>query len=235
MSNVRSYEDKCHFIGRITVLAAFLGTLLFPVTLILFLDIPADWKVMIGAAVSILVIQTPSAFSQFISYAPVVGPSAMYMMVVTGNFSNMKIPAVIAAKEAVGLDQTDESVASDVVSTIAMATSTMVCEIILIIGVLLMSQLAGLLSNPVLKPAFANIGPAVFGALFMVLAVKAPKLAIAPVITSVLFILFTNVSSSLTMPICLIVALISADFMYKRGWLTPKKGADAPKKEEQTC
>lgn len=217
-----SYEDKCHLIGRITIFMAFLGTMLFPFTLITVLKVPADWGVILAAMGGILMIQIPSALSQFLSYAPVVGPSAMYMMVVTGNFSNMKIPAVIAAKEAVGLDQADQSVESDVISTIAMASSTIVSELIIMVGALMMGWLSGLLTNPVLQPAFANISPAVFGALFMVLAVKNIKLTIAPVVCGVILSL-CSVSASLTMPICIVVAIAAAHGMYKAGWLSPKR------------
>lgn len=222
MKETRTYEDKCHFIGRFTIILAFLGTILFPFTMIFILKVPADWAVLLAACSSILVIQIPSALSQFLSYAPVVGPSAMYMMVVTGNFSNMKIPAVIAAKEAVGLDQADQGQESDVISTIAMATSTIVSEIIIILGVLMMGKLSGLLSNPILLPAFMNISPAVFGALFMVLVVKSPKLAIAPTLCGVVLTLL-KVSSAWTMPACIVVSLVATNLMYKAGWLSAKK------------
>jgi hypothetical protein len=230
MKTNKNYDERCHSIGRWTIWIALFGMTLFPLVMILILKVPADWKVLATACVSILMIQIPSALSQFLSYAPVVGPSAMYMMVVTGNFSNMKIPAVISAKEAIGMDQADQSPESDVISTIAMASSTIVSEVIIILGVLLMSQLSGLLANPVLRPAFANISPAVFGALFMVLVVKTPKLAVAPVIAAVLLMVFTKIPSALMMPICLIIALIATKLMYDNGMLASK---GAKKKESE--
>lgn len=230
MKKELNYVDRCHRIGRMTVLAAFIGTVLFPFALIVLLKVPADWAVIAAACASILLLQIPGAFSQFVSYAPVVGPSAMYMMVVTGNFSNMKIPAVIAAKEAIGMDQADQGEESDIISTIAMASSTITCEVILIIGALLMSSLTGLLNNPVLKPAFDNVSPAVFGALFMVLAVKSPKLTVVPMISAFLLMTFTSLNSGIIMPLCVVISVVAGVAMYKAGWLTPKdKKAPAPK------
>ncbi len=217
----QAYQDKVHKIGRISIVIAFLGTLLFPLVMIFVIKIPIDIAVIATAAASILAIQIPGAVSQFLSYAPLMQPSAMYMMVVTGNFANMKIPSVISAKEAVGLEQADQNEESDVISTVAMATSTIVCEIILIIGVLLMGQLTGLLTNPVLQPAFAYISPAVFGALYMVLVAKTPKLAIIPLIVT-LILFFSGMPQSILLIGSLGLSLIVTGFAYKFGWFNKK-------------
>ena len=76
------------------------------------------------------------------------------------------------------------------ISTISIATSSLVTILVLALGVLLMVPLQPLLQNPALQPAFDNVVPALFGAMAYKYYRKNMKIALFPlIIMSALFIL----------------------------------------------
>ena len=93
--------------------------------------------------------------------------------------------------------------------------------IIIIIGVALIVPLTPIINKPILKPAFDQILPALFGALAIVFISKNFKLAIAPVILMlVLFISVPalNVSTvGIMVPVGVIFTIIYARILYKKG------------------
>lgn len=221
--NKKSYDDKAHSFGRLSLTLGFIGTLLFPLTLIFIFDVPVSIPHIIKGAGSILMLMLPVSLSEFLSIAPIIGTSAMYIMVLTGNFTNLKIPSSISAMESVGLDPSNYTEESDIVSTIAMATSTIVSEIIIVIGVLLMIPLSKPLANPVLQPAFSNIIPALFGALGVGMISKNPKLAIVPFTLGFVLLKFELIPSAIVMPILILFGVITSRIMYKKNWLKKDK------------
>lgn len=211
----RSYDDRAHFIGRISLIVGYGGMLLFPISLIVCYGITVPTKEALSGIIQILTLMLPVSISEFLSIAPMIGSSAMYIMVLTGNFTNLKIPSSIAAMESVGLDPTDFTDESDVISTIAMATSTIISEVIILIGVILLVPLSGILSSPALTPAFENIVPALFGALGMGMISKNLKIAIVPFLFGILLLSIKWFPSALVMPILVLLGVISTRILYK--------------------
>ena len=138
--------------------------------------VPVNGKAILGGVGSILLVMIPTSLTDFLSLSPMIGSSAMYIMVLTGNYSNLKIPASIAAMEAVGLNPANYTDESDVISTISMAVSAITSIVVIIIGVLLFVPLQPVLSSPILKPAFDNVVSALFGALGVSMIAKNYKL-----------------------------------------------------------
>jgi len=227
MNNTKkSYDDKAHSFGRLSLTLGFLGTLLFPAVLIVYFKIPVSIPHILKGAASIVMLMLPISLSEFLSIAPIIGTSAMYIMVLTGNFTNLKIPSSISAMESVGLDPTNYTDESDVISTIAMATSTIVSEIIILIGVLMMIPLAKPLANPILAPAFTNIVPALFGALGVGMISKNPKLAVVPFISGYILMKTQIIPSVLLMPVLILFGVIASRIMYKRNLLKSFSATD---------
>lgn len=221
MNNKKSYDDRAHSFGRFSLTLGFLGTLLFPAVLILYFKIPVSIPQILKGASSIVMLMIPLSLSEFLSIAPIIGTSAMYIMVLTGNFTNLKIPSSISAMESVGLDPANYTDESDVISTIAMATSTIVSEIIIFIGVLLIIPLAKPLANPILAPAFTNIIPALFGALGVGMISKNPKLAIVPFVLGFILLKTQVIPSYFLLPALILFGVIASRIMYKKKWIKP--------------
>jgi len=78
------------------------------------------------------------------------------------------------------------------------------------------------LDSPVMKPAFDNILPALFGGLGVVYISKNVKLAIAPLaFMIVLFLCVPGLAGSVgvLVPVGVLIALGAGRIMYKKGWL----------------
>jgi hypothetical protein len=79
------------------------------------------------------------------------------------------------------------------------------------------------LENPVLDPAFAQILPALFGALGVVFVSRNWKISVAPIV--LMLILFISVPAlnagtvGIMVPVSVLFTLAVSRLMYKKGWL----------------
>ncbi len=220
MKNNKSYDEKAHSFGRLSLIVATFATLIYACLLIFVFKVEINWSYVLKGAGSILILMIPVSLSEFLSIAPMIGSSAMYIMVLTGNFTNLKIPASISAMQAVGLDPANYTDESDVISTLAMAVSALVSIVIIAIGVIAIVPMTEILSRPELAPAFNNIVPALFGALGVSMIGKYIKLAIVPFVLGVVLLFTEAIPSALVLPILVLVGILTARIMYKKGWVS---------------
>ena len=80
---------------------------------------------------------------------------------------------------------------NEVISTLSIATSSLATILVLALGVLLLVPLQPILQSPALQPAFANVVPALFGAMAYRYFRGSMKIAAAPLV--VMGLLFTLV------------------------------------------
>lgn len=219
MSKNYTYEERAHRFGRLSLIIGWLATLVFPILLIVVYEVPINWVYVFGGAASIMLLMIPVGLSEFLSIAPMIGPSAMYIMVLTGNFTNLKIPSSIAAMEAVGLDPANYTEESDVISTLAMAVSAIVSIVVISIGVIAIVPLSTVLKNPLLMPAFEQIVPALFGALGVSMIGKHYRLAIVPFLLGIVLLRTEVIPAPLVLPILVVSGILCARFMYKKNWV----------------
>ena len=161
------------------------------------------------------------AVVEVFTFVPMLGAGGSYLSFVTGNISNLKLPVALNALESNGVSAQSEE--GDIVSTIAIAVSSIVTTIIIIIGVVLIVPLTPILENPVLKPAFDQMLPALFGALGLVFVSKNWKIAIAPIALMLILFIFVpaiNTSSvGIMVPVGVVVTIVVSRIMYKKGLL----------------
>jgi hypothetical protein len=108
------------------------------------------------------------------------------------------------------------------ISTIAIATCSIVTTLVLVLGVCVLAMIAPILNSSVLKPAFDNILPALFGGLAVVYVSKNWKLSIAPLVFMVaLFVAVPSLAGSVgvLVPVGVLIALGAARIMSKKGWV----------------
>ena len=128
-----------------------------------------------------------SSVAEFLIYTPMLGSGGGYLAFITGNLINMKIPCAVNARDMV--DAKTGTPENEIISTISIATSSLVTILVLALGVLLMVPLQPILQNPALQPAFDNVVPALFGAMAYKYYRKNMHIAIFPlIIMSALFI-----------------------------------------------
>ncbi|MBO5019689.1 MAG: hypothetical protein J6D52_03380, partial [Clostridia bacterium] len=137
------------------------------------------------------------------------------------NISNLKLPCAVDAMERANVKATSEE--GEVISTIAIAVSSIVTTIIIVLGVVLIVPLTPILESPVLEPAFDLILPALFGGLAVVFISKNAKLSIVPIILMLtLFIFVPQLNKGtvgIMVPVGVVFTVITARIMYKKGML----------------
>ena len=115
-------------------------------------------------------------FVEPISFFPIVGVPGTYMAFVTGNISNLRIPAAAVSQNVAGVKPGTEE--GTIIATLGMATSVIVNIVILALGVFAGVAILESLPQSVVD-AFNYLLPALFGALFIQFALK--KLKLAPI------------------------------------------------------
>ena len=221
-NNNLSYMDTVHRDGTIWNLSMMAILLLFPVLVcILFEDAMPDWK---GVALGLLA-TAPMYWAvgavEVITFIPMLGAGGSYLSFVTGNISNLKLPCAINALENAGADPKSEE--GEIVSTIAIAVSSIVTTLIVAIGVALIVPLSPILENPVLTPAFDQMLPALFGALGVALISKNWKIAVAPILLMLALFVFVPALDSgmvgIMVPVGVIFTIVTSRIMYKKNML----------------
>lgn len=189
------YTRKTHVIGRIVSVIALIMLTGAPFLMGSYLGAYPDWRATANGFFSVGIVWVVSSVAEFLIYTPMLGSGGGYLAFITGNLINMKIPCAVNARDMVGAEiGTPEN---EIISTISIATSSLVTILVLAVGVLLMVPLQPVLQNPVLQPAFDNVVPALFGAMAYKYYRKNMKIAIFPlIIMSLLFILIPALSGS---------------------------------------
>lgn len=211
------FESHVHRIGRITIFTCIVLALFVPVLIWMIFGIIPPIKPLIFGIINVSVFMIPLSIAEIFSFYPVLGPSGLYISYTTGNISNLKVPCAAIGMEAAEVKPATKE--GDIISTIAMAGSVIVSELILILGVILLVPLSGYLKDSVLNPAFEQILPALFGALGAYFILKNYKLAIIPLAFGLAVSIFTDKITAL-IPVCVLLSILGARLFYKKGWVT---------------
>ena len=214
--------DSVHRDGTIWNLSMMAILILFPVLVcILFEDAMPDWKGVVLGLLYTAPMYWAVGVVEVITFIPMLGAGGSYLSFVTGNISNLKLPCAINALENAEADPKSED--GEIISTIAIAVSSLVTTIIVAIGVLLIVPLQPILSNPVLTPAFDQMLPALFGALGVALVSKNWKIAVAPIILMLLLFIFVPALDSsmvgIMVPVGVVFTICASRVMYKKNML----------------
>ena len=214
------YNNSIHRDGRILMTIALALLIAVPFIIALITGAHINWKDFWPSLIKVLIIYVPSSAAEFLIYVPLLGAGACYLAFITGNLTNLKIPCAFNAREIAGAEAgTPEN---EIISTLSVATSALVTMVVIFIGVLLLIPLTPLLNNPVIKPAFDNVLPALFGALGMQYYMKSLKLSVLPLLLmSVLCILIPSlIAQTSTMIIVIGAFSIALSYlMYRKNWL----------------
>ena len=193
----------------------------FPVVVgILFSAMP-DWSAVGKGLIATAPMYWAVGVIETITYIPMLGAGGSYLSFVTGNISNLKLPCALNALENAQVKAQSEE--GEIISTIAIAVSSIVTTLIIILGVILIVPLTPVLSSETLKPAFDQMLPALFGGLGVVFVSKNLKLAAAPVLLMLFLFVFVPALNAGTVgimvPVGVVFTILYARIMYKKGWL----------------
>ena len=189
------YNERTHLIGRVVSVITLILLIGAPFALGGILGAMPDVGAVAKGFVSVGLVWMVSGVAEYLIYTPMLGAGGGYLAFITGNLINMKIPCAISARDMVGAKTgTPEN---EVISTLSIAASSLVTILVLALGVLLLAPLQPVLQSEVLQPAFANVVPALFGAMAYKYFRGSMKIAVTPlVVMSLLFILVPSLTSS---------------------------------------
>ncbi len=221
MKKNMSYIDSVHRDGRIWNIGVMILLMAFPVTVAIMFGASPDWGALVKGLIATAPMYWVVGVIETVTYVPMLGAGGSYLSFVTGNISNLKLPCAINALEQNEVSATSEE--GEVISTIAIATSSIVTTIIIIIGVVLIVPLTPVLNAPVLQPAFEQILPALFGGLGVAFVSKNWKLAVAPVVLMLALFIFVPALNSGTVgimvPVSALFTIAVGRILYKKGIL----------------
>ena len=216
-----SYIDSVHRDGRIWNIGMMLALLAFPILVALIFDATPDWKALGLGLVATAPMYWAVGAIETVTFTPMLGAGGAYLSFVTGNISNLKLPCAINA-----LEQNEVSINTEegeIISTIAIATSSIVTTVIVILGVILIVPLTPILSAPALEPAFAQMLPALFGGLGVAFVSKNWKIAVAPVLLMLVLFIFVPALNESTVgimvPVSVVFTIIVSRILLKKGVL----------------
>ena len=221
MKKQLTYLESVHRDGRIWGLILCALIILFPfITCLIFGAFP-EWSPLLQGLIATLPMYWAVGIIEIFTYVPMLGAGGTYLSFVTGNISNLKLPCGVDAMERADVKASSEE--GEIVSTIAIAVSSIVTTIIIILGVVLIVPLTPILEAPILKPAFDMLLPALFGGLAVVFVSKNLRLSVAPIILMLILFIFVPALNEGTVgimvPVGVIFTVTVARIMYKKGLL----------------
>jgi len=219
---LNEYREMTHRVGRIWTVAAMLLIIAVPLLFCVIYGVAPEWSSFLRGAAAIVPMYWAIGLIEVFNYSPMLGIGGTYLAFVTGNLLNMKVPAAQVALNKAGVSASSEE--GEVLSTIAVAVSTIVTDLILVAGLLFVIPITNWInSDPVLSSVFdlssGYVIPALFGALGVVFLAKSWKIAVAPTLLMILaFLLIPAVYpiSGILIPVMSVLSVLIARWMYKR-------------------
>ena len=214
------YIEKSHRAGQIWIWSAVCVILFVPVAICLYYDAWPSLGAVLKGLLGVAPIYWTVGSIEIITFTPMLGTGGTYLSFVTGNVTALKVPAALNAMESAGVKSNSEE--GEIISTIAIATASIVTTLIIAAGIFLFVPLQPLLGSAKLKPAFDNIMPSLFGGLGTVYISRNWKVSVAPVLFMVvLFVAVPSLASSVgvLVPVGILIALAASRIMYKKGIL----------------
>ena len=216
-----SYIDSVHRDGRIWNLSVMVLLLMFPVAVCVIFGVTPDWGSLAVGLIATAPMYWAVGAIETITFVPMLGAGGSYLSFVTGNISNLKLPCALNALEQNEVSANSEE--GEVVSTIAIAVSSIVTTVIIVVGVVLIVPLTPVLQAPALQPAFDQILPALFGGLGVAFVSKNWKIALAPILLMLILFVFVPALNAGTVgvmvPVSALFTIAVARIMYKKGIL----------------
>ena len=216
-----TYLESVHHYGRLWGIALCIAVIAVPFLVCILFGALPDWNALLLGCLAVVPMYWAVGIVEMFTFVPMLGAGGAYLSFVTGNISNLKLPCALDAMERAGVKASSEE--GEIISTISIAVSSIVTMLIIALGVLLIVPLTPVLESPVLTPAFDMILPALFGGLAVVFISKNAKLSIVPILVMLsLFIFIPALNKGMVgimVPVGVIITVITARVMYKKGWL----------------
>lgn len=212
---MKTYMDKIHTYGRISCVASLIFFLCVPLAISLHFNVWPELSV-VGKGLSALIIFFVTGIVEVVAYSPMLGAGGTYLSFVSGNIMNLKMPCALNAMENAKVKANTEE--GEVITTIAIAASTITTTIIIAVFVLIFAlnpKFSEVMSSDTFAPAFQQVTYTIFGSLAATYFVKHWKISIFPIaaVTALLFVVDPGIG--VLIPIGVVLSMLGAHIMYK--------------------
>lgn len=211
------YHSWIHKFGIASSLLLFAAMTAFPIVVSAVYGVWPDLKELWPGFVAAVLFMAPYWPAETIGYMSVMGPGALYMSYITGNVTNLRMPATIGTINSLGIKpNTDEC---HTMAIIACGASIITAIVVIALGVVVAAPLAPVLESPVIQPAFDYVVPALFGGLVAQTVLKGKKqflYFLVPLAICLFFCYFTAMNSAYYMLIAIAVSVGVYVFDYKQ-------------------
>ncbi|MDR1483066.1 MAG: hypothetical protein LBI74_10620 [Synergistaceae bacterium] len=217
------FDNTINRLGRVTSIISLALMITVPLTVTIFYNIDVNAGEVAAAAGGLIAMFAPMAVIENISYYSIIGAGGVYLSCITGNIMNMKLPSAISGMKLACVEP--GSAKGDIISILCIAISSFVTVLVLAFSMLIIGEyITPYLSKPLLAPAFANIMPALLGALVVPFVVKSIKLSVTPFAVSIVLCVtlgggFVQRYQSYFLPVVMLMSVLAAYMMYKSGML----------------
>ena len=211
----KTYFDRVHTYGRISCLLSLVFFLCIPLAISLHFNVWPELSV-IGKGLASLIIFFVTGVVEVVAYSPMLGAGGTYLSFVSGNIMNLKMPCAINAMENAKVKANTEE--GEVITTIAIAASTITTTIIIAVFVLIFAlnpSFSTLMSSETFAPAFQQVTYTIFGSLAASYFVKHWKISIFPIIAVTILLLFVDPGIGVLIPIGVVLSMLGAHVMFK--------------------
>ena len=189
------YNERTHLFGRLACIITLVMLIGAPFVMGLYLGAMPDLGAVARGFLACGLVWAVSCVAEYLVYTPMLGAGGGYLAFITGNLINMKIPCAMNARDMV--DAKTGTPENEIISTLSIATSSLVTIVVLACGVVALIPLQPVLQSPVLQPAFDNVVPALFGAMAYKYYRGNMKIAVLPLLTmALLFVLVPSLTGS---------------------------------------
>ena len=217
---MKTFTDKMHTWGRIWTVSAIAVLFMVPLGITIYYNAWPEFSTLWKALISVIPIYWATAIIEVVTYTPLLGAGGTYLSFVTGNITNLKLPCALSALDRAKVKATSEE--GEIISTIAIASSSITTTLVIAVGVLLFAPVLPKITAPdsVIKPAFDYVIPALFGALGASYFSKHWKISILPILAGVIvYILAPSFAVGTLLFVTIVVSIAGALGMYKLGWI----------------
>ena len=212
------YNERTHLFGRLACIITLVLLLGAPFAMGLYLGAMPNLAAVARGFLACGLVWTVSCVAEYLVYTPMLGAGGSYLAFITGNLINMKIPCAMNARDMV--DAKTGTPENEIISTLSIATSSLVTILVLAGGVVALIPLQPILQAPALQPAFDNVVPALFGAMAYKYYRGNMKIAVLPLLLmALLFILVPSLTGSTSFMVLPsgAIAIGVAFLLYKKG------------------
>ena len=218
MKTTSSYQSWVHRFGIVSSLILLIAMTAFPVVASAVYGLWPDLGQLWPGFIAVILFMAPFWPAETIGYMSVMGPGALYMSYITGNVTNLRMPATVGTINSLGIKpNTDEC---HTLAIIACGASVITTVAVIAIGVVIAAPLEPVLNLPAIQPAFNYVVPALFGGLVAQTILKGKKqflLYLIPLAVCLFFCYFTSVNSAYYMLIAIAISGAVHVLDYRRG------------------